>query len=247
MGRSVTLLWSGGRRNGNKSMSKRIVGGMLVFLVTASLLDAQVHFRRPYVRYPAAVGWGFNFGSVDFASTAAEGQARGQAALIQAQGQAMQAASVSAINFEQARSQYIQNRQQWDQIRQQRRDAAEQQRAADQAARRAERERLNAQAPPRPPAAGLSNLQVDPNTGDVTWPEVLQAEKFATSRAALQDLLKVRAHTGATADINQQIFDSATLFRNELRDEIRNLPPSGYIEARRFLDQLITESRSGLG
>lgn len=227
----------------------------LAWCVVAVLpADAQVTVgvrsgNRAAVRTGVGVGlgmgwWGGGWNPGYTGSTPAESYARGQAELIRAQGAAFQAAAAGAVDFEQARAAYLENKLRWQQVRDERQAMGQQRRAEEAAAQRAARERRAAANPPSPGQTGIPDVQYDEATGTVSWPEVLQGPDFATGRMALEDLFKVKAHTGGTSDVNQQILESATNLRTQLKSEVRNLPPSGYIEARRFLDQVVNSVRS---
>lgn len=204
-------------------------------------------FHNINVRYPGAWWWGAGAFAPGYyaGTTPAESYAMGQAALIRAQGDAYRAAAAGAIDYEQARRTFMENQQRWHEITLQRRQMGEQQRAERAAADRAARERRALANPPSPIA--MSDAQYDPKTGEVTWPELLQTDQFLSQRQQLDELLKLRAHTGKTADVDEQILQSATAFRNDLKQKIRQLPPSDYIESRKFLDSLINDARSSLG
>lgn len=229
---------------------------LVLCLCAVTLADAQVtvgvrNGNRAAVRTGVGVGlgagwWGggWGFGPGYTGSTPAESYARGQAELIRAQGQAFQAAAAGAVDFEQARAAYLENKLRWQQVRDERQAMGQQRRAEEAAAQRAARERRAAANPPSPGSTSIPDVQYDESTGTVSWPEVLQSPDFATGRMALEDLFKVKAHTGGTSDVNQQILESATSLRTQLKSEVRNLPPSGYIEARRFLDQVVNSVRS---
>ncbi len=239
-------------------MNWRTWSTLLVIFGMATIADAQITFHPNGNVGTAARWWGFNtaanaylgYGGYGYGyggylgGTPAESYARGQADLIRAQGMANQSNAAAAVNYEKARSQYLANEQQWLQIRAQRQAMGEQRRAEELAADRAARERRNAMQASQPPTAELSMPVYNPGTGAAIWPEVLQAPAFESGRQSLDDLLKLKVHTGDTAAVNQQILETATALRSQLKTEIRNVPPQGYIEARKFLDQLIDESRA---
>ena len=197
-------------------------------------------------RYPVAGWWGMNAaagyygGYGNMGSTPAESYARGQAEMIRAQGEAYKNAAAGAIDYEQARAVYLENQQKWQQIQFERKQMGEQKRAEEQAAQRAARERRQA-SNPTPPPAEISDLQYEPSTGNVTWPELLQGDQFTNGRKTLEELFKVKAHTGGTSDVNEQIFDAASALRTQLKSQVRQVSPNDYIEARKFLDQVIDD------
>ncbi|MDZ4685546.1 MAG: hypothetical protein SH850_10825, partial [Planctomycetaceae bacterium] len=179
-------------------------------------------------------------------STPAESYARGMSEVIRAEGDAYEAATRGAINYEQARASYMENKLRWHEISLQRQQMGEQQRAQNAAAERAARERRQASNPEKPPEL-LSDGQYDRATGAVHWPELLATEAFADQRAKLDEALKVKSHTGENFQVNQQIINLTQDMQTRLKGRIRDVPSSTYLEARKFLDQLGREARMGLG
>jgi hypothetical protein len=188
--------------------------------------------------YAYGQGWGSNF-----ASTPAEGYARGMADVIRAQGQAYESATRGAIAYEQARSAYIQNELLWQQTAQERQREGYARREQYYANQRALRDRRNAMADHEPPPAKLSAMQYDRATGLVKWPDALQTEPFSGDRKGLEDLLVTRAHTGESSAVDRRIHDSALQMQARLKGQIRDLPPQSYLDSRKFLDLLAAETR----
>lgn len=87
----------------------------------------------------------------------------------------------------------------------------------------------------------LSFSEFDPATGQITWPDALQAGEFAQHRKELEDLFSLRAHTSATTQIAQHIRTTMAEMRGELQKHIDDMPPNAYIPARKFLDSLAYE------
>jgi hypothetical protein len=219
-----------------------VVAALAVALSAASLAAQWYRGgRRQVAVYGAGWGWKANF-----ASTPQEGYARGMADMIRAQGQAAESAARAAIDYETARSAYIQNQKLWHETALQREQYGLQRREQYYAAQRAARDRRAAMAENAPPPTRLSSSQYDRASGLVKWPEALQTEAFAKDRAALEELLVVKAHTGHTGNINQKIYDAAKAMQARLKSQIRDLHPNVYLDARKFLDYLAAEARDDM-
>ena len=154
----------------------------------------------------------------------------GMANLIRAQSQA-------AVNYEQARSRYIDNRQKWTQnyfrMKEERQayDAREKDRTSHSS------EALTAAARDGLPAT-LGPDALDPVTGRITWPDILKGSDFATQRTRLDELFELRAKTNSAA-MNVDKIHVATMEMNaKLRNRIEEIPAKHYIAARKFLDSL---------
>jgi hypothetical protein len=166
---------------------------------------------------------------------------RGMASVIRAQGQYNFATSRALINYQQARSRYIDNQVKWQQAYHAMRRSAEAYWEENREQRAAVRDRWLAsrgsgKAPP------LSPSQFDPHTGRIHWPTVLAGPEFAHSRSKIEDLFGVRAHTNGTATAHAQIHAALHEMSAQLRSEIHQLPPHDYLTGRKFLDSLETES-----
>lgn len=176
--------------------------------------------------------------TVNYASTAAEGAQRGFADVVRAAGENNLNNSEAAINFEQARSMNMQNHLQYANTYFEMRQVNRQARAAE-AGPRLSTEQLfriaQQQAPNR-----LSNSDLDPLTGDITWPIVLQDTPFAEYRQTLTGLFADRAREGGTVTISElsEIRRTSDAALATLKENIRNYPANDYLRARRFLENL---------
>lgn len=216
----------------------------LLATVSAASASAQ-WYHRPH-RAGYGVGLGLGWGGIyapNLGSTPAESYARGMADTMRAQGEAYQNIARGMVDYEQARSAYIQNQKQWQQTAMEREQLGLQRRQQYYAAQRASRQRYEAMAEATPPPR-LSTEQYDRATGLVKWPEVLQSPDYADARKKIEELLVLKAHTGNTSAVNQKVYEGAKALQNDLKNHIRDLPPHGYIEARKFLDYLAQEARS---
>lgn len=225
--------------------SRTLIVVLLLGALSPDVLSAQWYRRGARVTLG---GWGWGWGwEGNFASTPQESYARGMADVIRAQAQAQESAARAAIDYETARSAYIQNQKLWQETAMQREQYGLQRREQYYASRRAARDRRKAMtAAEDAPPPRLSSSQYDRATGLVKWPEALQAQAFTPERTALEELLVVKAHTGSTVDVNQKIYDATKALQNKLKAQIRDLPPQLYLDARKFLDYLAAEARDDL-
>ena len=171
-------------------------------------------------------------------STAAEGFQRGFADVVRSAGEANLNNSAAAINFEQARSMNMQNHLQYAETYFQMRQVNRQARAAESGPRLSTEQLFriaHEQAPDR-----LSNSDLDPLTGDITWPIVLQGNEYSEYRDTLTSLFADRAREGGSVTITelQQIRATTSDALATLRANIRNYPSNEYLKARRFLENL---------
>jgi hypothetical protein len=177
------------------------------------------------------------------ASTAAESFARGAAEVIRARGEFNRLTSEAAINMQEARSRAIVNAQDavdaYFKIRQMNRDYRQAERRPRPT--REDLERYARAARPDP----LSPSELDTLTGRVRWPILLRDDRFTPLRAEMEELLDrwaVSRNLGQldSFDAEQQLAvrRATGQMQEELREEIRNLPPQDYVAAQRFLRSL---------
>ncbi|WP_010585919.1 hypothetical protein [Schlesneria paludicola] len=184
-------------------------------------------------------GYGSGFGS----SVSLEQQAI--ADTIRAQGEYNKQQSQAMINYEQARSVYLDNQQKWNQVYLERKRISQAQKAQEQQAAMAEsaRRRVYAAEHPLPPPARLTSSQLDAATGTIHWPTALTSSTFDADRKALEDLFVVRAHTSSTPDLAAQIDASARAFKEKVRTNIREMSSQEYIESQKFLTSMAAEGQ----
>lgn len=189
---------------------------------------------NPFGYYPYGYGYG--------GTTLAGDVRRGMAQMIRARGLAAENYSRAMVNYQQARSRYIENQKKWLQAYYQRRELGEAHRRAENERRRASRDRylaaLSKQQPER-----MSPSQLDPNTGKIDWPSALRSSDFDDLRGEIDRLFYVRSHTDTTAGIAVQVREKTRAMHAILKGKIRDLPTDDYIAARTFLALLATEAR----
>ena len=214
--------------------------GIAALLGIATSAFAQTGTSPPYTpAVPAASS--FNaYGDYDGGGGGTvEGSAmRGMASVISARGDAALSTSAAAFNLTQAQKQYIENRQ-----------AAtiayfamqETNRAAREARRspRLTQEQYVRIAKSAVPAQ-LSSNQVDPVSGRIHWPQLLQMNQFEAERADLQKLFSKQAHYGALSvtDVNTagNLVEATSV---KLKQMVRSVPPQQYIASKNFLKSLM--------
>lgn len=90
----------------------------------------------------------------------------------------------------------------------------------------------------------LTTAELDPVTRTIHWPGVLQGERFAQQRAALEELFAGRQPSdhGAASTFYREVRKNVELLGSLLREQIRELSPAEYVAARKFLEGLQNEA-----
>lgn len=194
---------------------------------------------------PAAAKWGGGMGynRGGYASTAGQAAAYGMSEMMRAQGAKNLDNSEAAKNWQDAKTQEIQNRMRWTETYFEMRKTNRDGQAAEagppvtqeQAIRMAKMS-----APPR-----LVSTQLDPVTGHIDYPMVLQDGVFRPYRSELDALFANRAASGGSLQFEQyqEIQRTVSKFIDVLKENVGNYPAGEYGRARTFLDSLAHESR----
>ncbi len=175
------------------------------------------------------------------AATPAESYARGVSDVVRSQGDYNLNTSEAMLNLSEVRRREIENARQWT-------DTYFEMRAANRAYRAEERQpRATSEqmvrwakedAPDR-----LSPSELDPVSGKVSWPVALKTDDFEKMRAEIESLYNKRAAGGVlTIDERRKLRDACNLMQTHLKDQIRDLPPSDYLAAKKFIDSLSYEA-----
>jgi hypothetical protein len=210
----------------------RLFGATLVVLVIMAAIAV-----------PAAAQWGgFGYHRGGYASTAGQGAAYGMSEMMRAQGYENLKNSEAAKNWEDVKTLEIQNRMRWTETYFEMRKTNSAARAAeagpaithDQAIRMAKMG-----APPR-----LVSTQLDPVTGYIEYPMILQDDIFAPYREELDKLFAKRASTGGSISFGefQEIQSTVSSFTEALKEHVTKYPAGEYGRARTFLDSLKHEA-----
>jgi hypothetical protein len=191
---------------------------------------------------PYPVGYGYGGG------TPASFETQAMADLVRAQGQYNEMSGKAMVDYEQARSQYIQNQKDWTEVYAMQQRIRQEQKMQKEQARRERIAKRDSQ-PPKPAnmPTRLMSMQLDRSTGKIAWPEPLEDAAYADNRKSLESLFATRAHTGTTAELADAIKGEVKSLHAELRKHIRDLKTQDYIEARKFLDGLATEGQIPVG
>jgi len=192
----------------------------------------------------SAQRYGSVYGAPYRASTVGESRARGFADVVRSRGDAAVKHGVAARQFEEARSRNLDNRLKYAETYFERKRINKEYREAN-TKRPTEEQlfRLAKQAAPK----RLSPSELDPISGDVKWPVLLQRPEFAASRDALGGMLdEWAAGHGESSEVYNALMEEATGMRTILTSNARQLAGPQYIEARRFLDGLIYEIKLAL-
>lgn len=187
-------------------------------------------YRGPYV-----AGWG--------GGTVAGNYLQGRAAVIQSQGQYNYLTALAAKEAAEARAKHLENEstrvRTWFELRKLNADF----RAAERPPQ-ATKEQLVKLAsigvPDRP-----AQHQFDRASGVILWPETLSGDEFAAQRAELEKLFgqRVAGNFGVGSALYQGVSQTVAEMKGTLKDHIRELSPTEYIGARKFLDSLGYEAR----
>jgi hypothetical protein len=183
--------------------------------------------------------WGA-WGGSHHASTAEEGMARGMADLTRSAGMANLLNSEAAINMQTAARKNMENRVFGTEAYFDRRRINREAREADRRPQ-ASPDDLARFAQARAPSR-LSASELDPFTGQIVWPSILQQEIYAEYREALESLFAERAISGHL-DMQQQadIRQLTQEMQQTLKSRIRDYPPQQYMQTRTFIEGLRTE------
>jgi hypothetical protein len=160
----------------------------------------------------------------------------GLSQVIRAEGDYNLATTAGMINYEQARSKYIENQNQWTQAYFQMREANQAFQIQKAQRSKHSREVLAQAAAGRPRTLTVHELH--PATGKITWPEPLLDARYGNLRNDLEDLFEMRARTGGGSRTSAKIHDDAQRMTKILKDGIKNMKANDFIAARKFVDAL---------
>ncbi len=184
--------------------------------------------------YGAGIDYGLGYGG---GTTAAEGYQRGMADVIRAQGEYAESAARAAKDREEARSRYIENQTLWMEEYNRRKRTGLAQRNAEQAERREAVNRYRAARDAKRsevPAA----TQLDPDTGEILWPEALRQREFRSARERLEALFQDREETGGSTAMADDVRELVYQMRKTLQARIREYSANDFIAADKFLNAL---------
>ncbi|MGQ0634422.1 MAG: hypothetical protein ACT4QC_07425 [Planctomycetaceae bacterium] len=188
------------------------------------------------------VGYPGMYGGYYGGGTAAGNYMQGKSQVIAAKGQYNEQTSKAMMNVEDARSKYIDNEKKWTDTY----FAMQEENQAHQA-EKIQRDKHSQETLNRAARAGLpkplSSEALDPVSGKITWPDLLQNSAYAAPRKELDRLFQLRATTSANGTA-MRIEQATSQMIEILKSNIHNLPTGDYMAARKFLDSLAASASS---
>jgi hypothetical protein len=179
--------------------------------------------------------------SYHHASTVEEGIQRGFADVVRSAGAYNLMTSEAMKNVEDARRKYIDNRMYGTEKYFEQRELNRQARAAARGPRPTMEDAIryaNTRKPNR-----LSPSELDPLSGDITWPTALRQEQYKENREELDKLYAERAEAGfLSADQLARVDSLTKSMLAQLKDNLQSYPPQVYTQAKSFLQSLAYES-----
>jgi hypothetical protein len=177
------------------------------------------------------------------AATAGESWARGAADVIRSQGQYNLQNSEAAINWTQARSQQINNDLQQTQVFFDKRNMNYQNRFAgqrqDRAAINAQKQMIRYGQEGRPKR--LTSKEIDPLTGRITWPILLQGPEYKEPRDTLTAMMQTRAQQEGAIGLEgyETIMGATQQMYATLQSKIQQLNSQDFVDTKNFIDRLV--------
>ena len=87
---------------------------------------------------------------------------------------------------------------------------------------------------------GLTPKQIDPVSGTLFWPAVLQDANFEAQRIALSEYTVRWLRYGGLDYADQvQVRENIDAMYGMLKSQIASIPPQEYVECRAFLESLL--------
>jgi len=181
------------------------------------------------------------YGGYGMAGTAQSAAEYGMASMIAASGYANLQNSIATRNYLAARSQDFDNRLQWTRAYY---DMRREHRAYVSDHTRLSMDEITKIANDASPKR-LDATQLDPTTGRIAWPIILQDPRYVALTDELENLYKSRATASGFvgAENYQSINKTCEDLLNLLKANIDEYQPNDFIQARRFVESLRYESR----
>jgi hypothetical protein len=230
-----------------------------MMLIVAALRTSAAHAQNQPVANPAATnitvrngGGGFGggfmpyggfggYGGYGMVGTAQSSAEFGLASVIAASGYANLQNSMATQNYLAARSQDISNRIQWTNAYYQMRQAHRAYIADHTRLSMDEITKIAHDAAPK----RLEAEQLDPTTGKIHWPIILQDPKYVEACDELDDLYKSRATISGFigAESYRDINKACDRLMGMLKSNISEYSPNDFEQAKHFVDSLRYESK----
>lgn len=181
---------------------------------------------------------GGGYGGGSYGGGTADGNfMSGAAQVIRAEGENYNLTTQGMINYETARSSYIDNTAKWSSFYWRMREANE-----NSKRQRLERDRHSPEVLTQVAASdiprSLSSDELDVVSGKIYWPEALMAEQFSAMRLDLEHRFELIALTTRTPEMIAQVREETRTLKEMLRSNIETIPAADYVTARKFLDSL---------
>lgn len=189
--------------------------------------------------------WFGGFANMGYhASTVAEGQGNAISAVTRAKGQYQLDLSKARINNEQANAMAMENRKQLAKDYFETQAINKQARFGDYAERKQKHTQeayLRYGSEGRP--TRLNSSQLDPVTGEISWPVYLQADYFKKYTTKIDDAFVSRAETRTKFDFNtyQQVEKNVKGMKKELSSRMKEIGTNGYATSLQFVKKLNKE------
>ena len=184
---------------------------------------------------------------VDYrATTPAEGHARGLSELIRARAARDRLSAEALKAMAEAQREQIRAREEWTHTFFRLREANREYRRREEAPRLTTEDVVRysqARIPDR-----LGPEEFSPVTGELTWPDALEAAAFAADRERLEHLFADWTRYGdLSLEDRQEIRRTTERMHETLRERIKVLPPADYLTALRFLESMAYEAHLAAG
>jgi hypothetical protein len=219
----------------------RAVATLLLSSLALLSLSQTANAQAGFAGFGLGLGLGHGFGGYGYGGygggTVASNYMNGMSNVIRSEGEYNLLTSAAGVNNEESRSRYLDNKKKWWENYLQ---MSEQRSAIDAqryAASRHSTEALNVAAKSELPKA-LGPDMLDPVTGRITWPEILQDKQYDDQRKEIEQLFELRAKTSHSTGTGQKIRATTGRMSDMLRRQIKDIPANDYIAARKFLDSL---------
>lgn len=220
----------------------KYAGPLAIALLAWGAASAQAQYDYRYGNGPYyGGGYGAYYGGGG--GTVAGNALGGMADVIRSTGQYNLQTSQAAINVEDARSKNFDNRIKYTQTYFEKRKMNREYRAAERPARLSSEQLAHIAAEAAPER--LSGGQLNPITGRIVWPILLQANKYSAMRQEIEQGFANRAEKeGAIGtDAYLKIQSDIRKMQEMLSGDVGSVPPQDYIYAKNFLESLAYESR----
>jgi hypothetical protein len=194
------------------------------------------------VNVASAQGRGWGWGRGNYASTAQQAADYGMASMMRAQGYQSLQNSEAAKNYEQAKTLEIDNRKKWTETYFEMRKINRQARAEEAPPKVSHETAIRLSQKMASPRLGAT--QLDPVTGHIEYPLVLQDSIFEPYRTELDAQFAKRSTSGSGLQFDQwqAIQQTVSKFIEVLKEHIDDYPVGEYGKARVFLNSLANEA-----